>query len=104
MDKITFSSNWNNKLCCEYFTSIRLYNDLRYGVGRTLEVAFKDKIIKKVQVISMKRLMLKDITTYIAGLDTGYPPEQCRKIISQMYPNVNFNTEPLSFILFKTLK
>lgn len=104
MDKITFSSNWNNKLTCEYFTSIRLYNDLRYGVGRTLEVAFKDKIIKKVQVMSMKRLMLKDITSFIAGLDTGYSPEQCKSIITKMYPAVNLQVEPLSFILFKTIK
>lgn len=104
MDKITFSSNWNKKLDCDFFTSIRLYNDLKYGPGRTLEVAFKDKIIKTVQVVAMKRIMLAEINAFVAGLDTGYSPETCRGILTKMYPSVDFLIQPLSLILFKTIK
>jgi len=105
MDSILkFSYDWNKKLKCDFFTTLRLYNEAKYRVGATLEVEYKKEIIKRVQVQAMKRIMLHEINAFIAGLDTGYSIEQTKAILIKMYPKVNFQVQALSLVLLKTLK
>ena len=40
-NKITFSSNWNNKLACRYFTTIRLHNPNLYKVNEFYEIILR---------------------------------------------------------------
>jgi hypothetical protein len=115
MDSLQFNYNWNNKLDCIAFTSIRLRNDKKYQVGKSFYVNLnlgKQNILKgSATLIDIKHLRLSQINNYIAYLDTGYPPDKCKQVIQTMYknanPTINWDTQELSLLLFvkeKTVK
>lgn len=105
MDKLNFSFNWNNKLACSFFTTIRLKNP-KYHVGAKFSACLKDKALKEVEVVAVKHLKLTEINDYIAGLDTGYDAVECRQLIKNMYKNkvADWNNQELAFVLLKTIK
>ncbi len=102
-DRINFSKNWNNKLTSEYFTTIRLYNDVKYKVGNTLDVYLGKNKLKSVRVVAMKPVKLESINTFMAAIDTGMSVGQCKGLFRKMYPNADFNTQNLSFVLLQTV-
>ena len=96
---ISFSYNWNNKLDCNAFTTIRLFQPDKHKVDMPVSCILKgakkcDGSIKKVKVF-----LLAEMTDYMAWLDTGYDKEKTIKIIKRMYSSVDFNTKQLAFIL-----
>lgn len=100
MDKIDFAYNWNGKLNCTSFTTLRLQND-KYIVGQSYEVFLKKEKIFTVKVLAIKNILLENINEFIARLDTGYSREECIALIRTMYKNknINWNTQKLSLIL-----
>lgn len=42
-NKISFSSNWNNKLTCRYFTTIRIHNPNFYKLNEFYEIVLSKK-------------------------------------------------------------
>jgi len=108
-DRLNFSYNWNNKIDCSYFTTIRIENAKKYQVGFRLRVFLEKKKnivehIKDVEIISIKKIKLSDINEYIAGLDTGYDVEETKKKFCKMYPTAKWDTKILYFMLLKTIK
>lgn len=99
MTKITFSTNWNNKLDCKAFTTLRLRNDSKYVPGQTYSIYHKDSYWGKAVIRSISHFYLKDLNNFIAYLDTGYSKEECAAIIQKMYPKVDFANKQLSLIL-----
>ncbi|NQU34246.1 MAG: hypothetical protein HQ521_13530 [Bacteroidetes bacterium] len=101
MNSITYSYNWNNKLDCLAFTTIRLRNDNKYFVGAIKECYLHKKYHSKVKIIAIKHFLLSDLNEFMAYIDTGYSREQTIAIIKKMYKNSNINwaTKQLSFIL-----
>jgi len=105
MKRIDFSYNWNNKLDCKAFTTLRLSG--RHQVGERLAIWLKEKKGKESQkgiaeVIGKKRLTLAQISEYIAYLDTGYSAKECQDIIKRMYRKVeDWDTRPIYFYLLK---
>lgn len=99
MRVISFSFNWNHKLDCDAFTTIRLFQPEKYCIGE--QYAIQLKKVKQFEgvIIDVKKFMLKDLSNFIAYLDTGYSKENCQSIITKMYPRVNFTTQFLSLIL-----
>lgn len=95
-----FNYNWNNKLQCKVFTTIRLQND-KYVIGDKYEILLKKDRLGTAQILDIKNMFLKDINEYIAGIDTGYSAEECKNIILKMYPRQDFTNKKLSFILLK---
>lgn len=89
---LKFSNNWNNKLDCLCFTTIRLWQPERLFTGQKVHVflADKDKWIDKGTgiIIDVKSLRMEQINTFIANIDTGYDVENTKKIIARMYPNI----------------
>lgn len=83
---LRFSHNWNNKLCCEYFTTIRLQNASRTP-GIQLDVFLKDKSIGTAVIVTKVKLRMSAITDMMAFLDTGYNRDETRKILRKMYPD-----------------
>jgi hypothetical protein len=104
MRVISFSYNWNKKLDCEAFTTIRLFQPGKYVVGEQYEIQLKKVKLFEGVIIDVKKFMLKDINNFIAYLDTGYSKENCQSIITSMYKKVDFNTQPLSLILIHKVK
>ena len=101
MKTINFSYNWNNKLDCKAFTTLRLSNRNKYKIGETYAVNLKSKFIKNAQIIDIKTIWLHQINDYITYLDTGYNKEECINIIKKMYKSVDFTKTKMDFILIK---
>lgn len=104
-DKLNFSYNWNNKLDCNVFTTLRLKSE-RYKVGNKFRLFLKEDHKKDVEIIAVKHFPLSNITDYIAGLDTGYTAPERQALIKKMYTNKNidWSSQQLAFVLFKTIK
>lgn len=106
METLKFSYNWNNKLECDFFTTLRLHNPAKYKVGNKLQVQISNKkgtYIKPnvYEIFSVKSFKIEAVTEWVARIDTGYSREQCIKMIKTMYKNsgVNWNTQLLDFVL-----
>ena len=88
MNQIKFTYNWNNKLHCKAFTTLRLHND-KYVVGQAYEIYLKNGkewTFKGTAELKAKRTFKKSrINEFIAFLDTGYSSGKCQEIIGKMY-------------------
>lgn len=100
MDTVSFSYNWNNKLQCKFFTTIRALNPGKYHAGVRHEVVLKGDRIGIAEVVSVKAIYGRDINEYIAGLDTGYSVDDTLKILSRMY-KCDASTKQFSFVLYR---
>lgn len=100
---INFSTNWNNKLDCMAFTTIRLRNSNKYQIGKEYKIILKKNFKKNTRIEAIKTIYFNQINEFIAHLDTGYSAHETKNIIKKMYSKVNLETQPFSFILLKTL-
>ena len=101
MNELNFSYNWNNKLDCKCFSTLRLSN--RFNVGDNVTIKLNDKFHSFGQVVFKKRFLRSQINDAIAYLDTGYDSKECIKILDRMYKNkgVNWNEQHVSWYLIK---
>lgn len=104
MSTINFSYNWNNKLDCSSFTTIRLRNENKYRVGLEYKAWLKQESKGNVKCLDIRHFWLADLNEFVARLDTGYSVEECRQIILRMYPAVDFSKKQLSLILLHKIK
>lgn len=103
MKTIIFTYNWNNKLNCKAFTSIRVSD--AYQVGEQYKVLLKNgkdiHAMGVAQVIAVKTFWLHELNDFISHLDTGYSVDQCQQIIHRMHPKVDFDETKLRLLLFR---
>lgn len=93
MEKIGFSTNWNKKLNCDYFTTLRLANPKKYEVGKTYQIELNEKPIFLAQIVEIKTLKMYDLTPFQCALDTGYNKPETMQIIRNIYKNKVQNIE-----------
>lgn len=91
MDEIAFSYNWNNKLDCKAFTTIRLHNPYKYRVGSFYRVGAIGHDFN-VKIIDIKVIPFGKINEYMARIDTGYSLEECKNIMRKMYSDIEDKT------------
>lgn len=105
-EQLKFSHNWNGKLLCDCFTTIRPHNPKRYAVGITLDVFLKQTFLGVYEVIDHKNLSVNTISDWIARLDTGYSKAACQDVIRTMYKNMDRFTDDskLSYVLLRKIK
>lgn len=108
MEIISFSKNWNNKLNCDCFTTIRL-SSLKYIEGHIYEcvlvkkngenVTIETKGIFKLE--SKKTIKLNQINNTMARLDTGYDIIETINIFKKMYKdkNIDWANQKLDYLL-----
>ena len=100
MDLIPFTYNWNNKLNCSAFTTIRIYNQTKHYVGNRVEITLKGSNEKRFgTIMAVKPFLLHHLTPFMSYLDTGYSVGECQKIISKMYPTIDLAKKQFAFIL-----
>jgi hypothetical protein len=99
MITIQFSYNWNNKLECKAFTTIRLFQPEKHVKG--MAVVYTIKGVEKGfgRIEEVKVFYLANLNPYMSYLDTGYSVVECTKIIKTMYPRIEFAKQQLAFIL-----
>lgn len=101
--KTNFSKNWNNKLDCDCFTTLRLSSS-KYQVGQIHEIILDGKHKKFAKIIEIKSLKLSQINEFIGHLDTGMDAKATKELMIRMYSkySINWETKQLYLILFKT--
>lgn len=77
-----FSTNWNNKLECKNFTTIRLSHRLVHHSTILVRYQNKYKVCKK---IDQKTLKISQFNDWICRLDTGYDVNTTIEILEKMY-------------------
>ncbi len=104
MDKLNFSFNWNNKLDCKAFTSLRLSD--RFNIGDCIEITLKHEHLYFANIIGKRSFLLEHVTDYIAYIDTGYDAEKCKNILKRMYKKkkIDWFTQTIYFYLIKRQK
>lgn len=85
MKHLKFSNNWNNKLECRYFTTLRISK--KFEVNDRVIVTFKNKF-KFARIMEVRKIRGQDLNNFICYLDTGYNLEATQSIIIKMY-NLN---------------
>lgn len=103
MYRLKFSYNWNNKLDCRAFTTIRIFNPTQHIVGNkvAIELLQRGNIISKGvgTIMCINRFLLDQMNPFISFIDTGYSVEECKSILHKMHPNIDFNIYKLALIL-----
>lgn len=103
LPNIDFSCNWNNKLNCKAFTTIRLFN-AKTKVGNSYNIRLKGEVIKTAIVRDIKTFRLPQLTEYMAYLDTGYSKIETTGIITKIYQSrfADVEAQTFMFILLET--
>ena len=103
-EDLAFGYNWNNKLNCLSFSTIRLRNDKKYFVGAKKDIWLKGEYKGVATIVAISYFTLDKINESIARLDTGYSAEECRDIIRKMYKDIDWNTQQLCFCILAYTK
>ena len=96
-----FSYNWNNKLDCKAFTSIRL-DSAKYVIGNKYTIVMKGRQPEQATLMDKKVFKLSQLTAFMSYIDTGYSLDECKNIIRTMYknmPRVNVDLALFAFLL-----
>jgi hypothetical protein len=102
--KLNFSYNWNNKLNCNYFTTIRLHNPTKYFKTGVYDVFLKEEFKGEAVIIDIKSQLVENMTEYSCGLDTGYSKSEAVEILRRMYPKIDLMSAKFDFILLRKIK
>ena len=101
MTNIHFMKNWNNKLDCDIFTTIRVYNPNRHYIGAEYTITWlHDNLILTLEprvCIHMNTFKLAILTNGLALLDTGYNAKETTSMIRAMYKNKNIDVDQVTF-------
>ena len=88
-DRLNFSYNWNNKLNCNVFSTIRRYNPSVHYVGKEVEVfenSTKPGINRgRAKYLIVTPFKLHQLKPAMAYLDTGYSLDETKIILRTMY-------------------
>lgn len=95
---ISFNYNWNNKLFCKYFSTLRAYNPDKYVIGDYYDVYLKEEYLGKVKLMDVRKFKSTNLNAFICAMDTGYSVEETKKILYRMYKKKEMD---LHFLLLK---
>jgi hypothetical protein len=99
--RIDFSYNWNNKLYCKAYTTIRLHNPTKYIENMVYDIYLKGQHMHKAQIKAIHPFEIHKLTTTAALIDTGYGLAETLGIITKMYPNINIAEAKFALITLK---
>ncbi|MGZ3999590.1 MAG: hypothetical protein ACXVIY_03130 [Mucilaginibacter sp.] len=100
---ITFSWNWNAKLFCKCFTTIRIHNPGKYVIGRSYDIRLNDHDMGTGIIRTISQFRLDQFNDNMALIDMGMPAAKAKATLLTMYKNKNFNwdTQLFDFILIE---
>lgn len=108
MKELLFSYNWNKKLDCNSFSTVRLFNPSKFVLLDEYKIILEtkgttpnwEKGIARLQVIHTFNLF--KVTPAITFLDSNLNVFEFQKLILTMYKNKNidFKTQMFCFLVF----
>lgn len=104
IELIEFSFNWNGKLDCKSFTSIRVHNDRKYITGNIYHVILKRNKVTEydyghAKLIDKKVFRLRDLTEWMSHIDLALNKEEGIKKILEIYKWATIDTQ-FDYLLF----
>lgn len=93
LPELKFNHNWNGKLGCDHYTTIRLSNPTKYHPNARFQVCLKGKPLHVARVVQVRQIKPSQINDWIAYLDTGYDAQETRKIIQTMYKSLDLTLD-----------
>ncbi len=110
MQTLKFSQNYNKKLDCEVFSTIRLWDPAEHQVGREVSIYDNSGSVGKYKGRGRYELVsefkLYQLKPAVAFLDTGLPLEETRTLLRKLYYDRVPDIESASFayIIIKKVK
>lgn len=86
MKTLNFSYNWNAKLFCDCFSTIRL-SDF-YQIDEEVIIQLQKNTLDTGKIVSKVETKLNKLTEYVCRIDTGYGLEETKGIIKAMFPGI----------------
>lgn len=104
IERLEFSTNWNKKLDCDVFTTLRISG--RFKIGQVVEVWEKKTFRGAYRIVDKKKLTnITMINDWVGYLDTGYNGKETQQIIQRMYPKItNWDYQPIYYYLVQKVK
>lgn len=89
MNKLNFSYNWNNKLECKAFTTIRLSSKYNKNEKVIVQLNKVDKF--EARIVDVRHFKIDKINEFVAMIDTGYSAAETKDILKKMYSKKNID-------------
>lgn len=100
MNSIKFSQNWNKKLNCQAFTTIRKPSNF-WILGNTYHVILSGIIIKEAKLIAISNVDPALISETTARLDTGFSKYEMLELLKKMHGELPPEMFLLTFLTTK---
>ena len=82
-ERLEFEDNFNNKLNCQCFTTIRIHQPVRNAIGAVKQVYLKGVWKGNARIIHATTITMDRINLPMAKLDTGLSLEECQRLINR---------------------
>jgi hypothetical protein len=101
MQEIKFSYNWNNKLKCSCFTTIRVHHPAKYSIGKQYVIKYKEENLGVATIVDIKTFPMSKLNNFMCYIDTGYSPEETKNMLCKMHQVSISDNLIIDFILLK---
>lgn len=101
MTILKFSRNWNNKLACDRFTTIRRKDMLLH---ETVEVLLEEEKIFTAQIIQKYKIKFSEINDFMASIDVGMSAPKLKEILKRLYSKDNIQEDSIFFLYVLEVK
>ena len=102
MVNISFSKNWNQKLCCDVFTTIRYKSPLKRGDIVSVSTTTATHVVKSfAEVLNVESYLLKDIPECVFAFDMGLSKELGIQEIKRIYSQLNIHEIKFDIIVMR---
>jgi len=109
---LIFSDNWNNKLNCKSFSTVRIHNPNKYILLNDYQIILnpggkKESInfgLARLQVI--QPFYLDKVTVGVSFIDANMSKIDFIKMVKTMYKNfhINFSYQKMVFLVFQYIE
>jgi hypothetical protein len=110
MKTTKFTCNWNKKLGCDFFTTLRLHNPEKYLPGNKHKILLQENGVWRdygmAEVVSVRILRLHQFNEFICGLDSGCTVDETKNILYNLYKErlKDFNKAEFDLVLYRKEK
>ena len=96
---LKFSYNWNNKLNCKAFTTIRLHSPHQYRVGKRFTIDLKGEFKGEAEIKAIRTIEGEQLNEFTCFIDTGYSRLETLEILRRMYGTIDIERAMFDFCL-----
>jgi hypothetical protein len=101
-EELRFSTNWNNKLNCQCFTTLR--RSTRFEVGQLYRITLKGKVIGIGKVVAVSIFLANKLSEAMSYIDTGYSRAETLHILRQMYEGFDEQKHTMTHVTLLIVK